>query len=118
MVVYVVNKWAKSNKGTIMGAALAANGLGGAVAVQIVSPIIEKSADGYKDAYLLIAAILLFVGALVVIFFKNEPKIQESHEAVSKDGKPKKKRGMNAEGLEFSEALRKPYFYASVLCVF
>ena len=117
MVGYVVNKWAKSNKGTIMGAALAANGLGGAIAVQIVSPIIEKSSTGYKNAYLLVAVILFAVGILIVAFFKNEPKNSEAV-AEKTETNPKKKRGMNADGLEFSEILRKPYFYVSVVCVF
>ena len=40
MVGYVIDRWHKKNKGTIMGAVLAANGIGGAVAAQILSPII------------------------------------------------------------------------------
>ena len=40
MVSIVVNKWVKTNKGTITGIILAANGIGGAVAIQIISPII------------------------------------------------------------------------------
>ena len=50
MVGYVVNKWCRENKGTIMGFVLAANGVGGAVATQIVSPIIYDKNDifGYR----------------------------------------------------------------------
>jgi sugar phosphate permease len=58
MVGYVVNIWCKENKGTIMGAILASNGIGGAIALQIVSPIIESKNTGYKTAYFLIAIIL------------------------------------------------------------
>lgn len=42
MVGCIVNKWCFEKKGTIMGAVLAANGLGGATAIQIVGPIIES----------------------------------------------------------------------------
>ena len=50
MVGYIVNRWCKNNRGTIMGAVLASNGVGGALAMQIVSPIIESGATGYKKA--------------------------------------------------------------------
>jgi MFS family permease len=46
MVGYVVNHWCKENRGTIMGAILAANGLGGAIAAQVVSPIINSRTMG------------------------------------------------------------------------
>ena len=38
MMGTVINNWATKNKATITGAVLAANGLGGAVAAQILSP--------------------------------------------------------------------------------
>ena len=70
MVGNVVNKWCKENRGTVMGAVLAANGLGGALAAQIVTPIIyqEGNAFGYRSAYKLVACILLVVGALAMIY--------------------------------------------------
>ena len=53
MVGCIVNRWCRSNKGTIMGAVLAANGIGGALAAQIVMPIIYSEGDpfGYRKAY-------------------------------------------------------------------
>ena len=41
MVGYVVGKWFKENKGTVMGVILASNGLGATLAIQIVGPIID-----------------------------------------------------------------------------
>ena len=38
MVGYVINIWSKNNKGTIMGAVLAANGVGGALALVTPTP--------------------------------------------------------------------------------
>ena len=51
MIGYIVNLSCNKNRGTIMGIVLAANGIGGALGVQIVSPIIESSVFGYQTAY-------------------------------------------------------------------
>ena len=115
MVGYVIGRWCKEHKGTIMGAVLAANGLGGALAAQIVGPIISGSADGfgYRWAYQLTAAILLTVGIIVVVLFKNAPDNSLS-EAPGK----KKPKGASWSGLTFSECLHTPYFYAACSCIF
>ena len=117
MVGYVVNKWCREKKGTIMGAVLAANGLGGAIAVQVVSPVIDGGADGfgYRRAYLLIAAVLFAVGLLVVSLFRNEPK---GHVAPSVGTVEKPSDKKEWEGLSYSQVLKTPYFYLMLLCVF
>ncbi len=114
MVGYVVNKWSRENRGTIMGAILAANGLGGALATQVVTPVIGSD-GGYRHAYFLIAAVLLAVGVIVVIFFKDRPKtINDLTVAPSK----KKSRGQVWVGIELSKATKKAYFYGALVCVF
>lgn len=115
VVGYVVNKWVKKNRGTIMGAVLAANGVGGALAMQIVSPIIERGATGYKLAYLVIAGVLLVAGVLIVSLFRTNPPREESSDVKVEK---KKSRGQAWEGLEYSEIKRKGYFYATLVCVF
>ena len=118
MVGYVVTKWSRENKGTIMGFILAASGVGGATAIQIVSPVIESETNpfAYRNAYFLIAAILLAVGAIVVILFRNNPK------GAAADKKPyvktRKKSKNSWDGLEFSKATRKIYFWGACVCVF
>ncbi len=114
MVGYVVNKWCKKNKGTIMGAVLAANGLGGALSAQIVSPIIE-SAYGYKAAYFLIAAIFLVVGSIVVGFVREQPREGEGEVGEST---PKKRRGDNWIGVESDAVLKKVYCWGALGCIF
>lgn len=117
MVGYVVNVWCRENKGTIMGAILASNGIGGAIAMQIVSPIISSSATGYKNAYLLIAATLTVLLVLLVIFFKDKPKNSEGE--LSKElGKGKKKRGQEWVGIDFKVLIKKWWFYLALVCVF
>ena len=125
MMSAVVGVWCKKNKGTITGIILSANGLGGAVAVQIISPIIFKPSNnplgyepfGYRNSYKLVAFILAIVLLLVLLFFKERPK------GVSKDqlvvGKKKKKvRGTGWVGMDFSVAVKKPYFYFAMICIF
>ena len=74
MVGGIVNRWFKENTGTIMGAVLAVNGIGGAIAAQIVSPIINEpgNAFGYQNAYKLVAVILLAAAIVIAIFFKEK----------------------------------------------
>ena len=74
MIGCVINKWCKENRGTIMGAVLAANGIGGAIAIQLLSPIIEAGGDSYRNAYFISGCAVLLVGILVAIFMKESPK--------------------------------------------
>ena len=115
MIGYIVNKWCRKKRGTITGAILATNGIGAAVATQVVSPTINQSAYGYQNAYRLVAVILLVVFALVMIFFKNNPKDAEEE---STDAPKKKGRGESWEGIEYSSAVKKAYFYSALICVF
>lgn len=115
MVGAIINKWCKERKGTIMGAVLAANGVGGAIAIQIITPIIETGAFGYRNAYRLSALALLIVCVIIMLFFKNSP-------ANDKDGKmvvsKKKSRSRDWTGIEYGKAVKMPYFYCALICIF
>ena len=115
MVGFVVNRWAKENKGTIMGAVLAANGIGGAIAMNIVSPIIASHSTGYKTAYLVIAAVLLVVGIIVVSLVRDTPKGKENQPV---DISKKKARGESWLGLDYHQTKKTWYFYGAIFCVF
>lgn len=115
MVGYVVTRWCKENKGTIMGLVLASNGIGGAIAIQILSPIIASGTDGYKTAYIVVACILAAVATLLAIFFKSSPKGKEGEKTPV--GK-KKGRGTDWIGIEFGAALKKSYFWGILFCIF
>ncbi len=116
MASVVINKWCTKNKGTITGIVLAANGLGGAISAQILSPIIFEEGNplGYRNSYNLVAAILVVLLVLVLIFFKDAPKGSDKSVTVKK----KKARGTGWVGMEFSDTVRKPYFYVAIVCVF
>lgn len=115
MIGHVISAWFRENRGTVMGFALAANGVGSALAAQIVSPIINRPGDpfGYRKAYLLTALLLAIAGALVLAFIREYP---------SGGGKaaagPRRRRGQNWSGLTAGQAMATPYFYAAALCVF
>lgn len=113
MVGTVVSRWFTTNRGTVMGAILAANGLGATLALQIVTPIINESVFGYRNAYKLTAVILLIVGTLVVLLLRNDPKEQEQGQA-----KKKAKRGRSWAGVTYSDGVKKAYFYGAVACIF
>lgn len=115
MVGYVVNKWCRGSRGTIMGVILASNGIGAAVATQVLSPIINQTALGYQNAYRLVALLLLIVFVLVMVLFKNKPMDTEEE---STDAPKKKGRGQSWEGVEYNSAVKKAYFYSALICIF
>ena len=119
MVSAVINKWCTKNKGTITGAILAANGLGGALAIQIISPIIfeEGNPFGYRNSYLLVSAILAVTLVLIIIFFKEKPKDCTEEKTVI-GAKKRKIRGTGWVGMDYSVGLKKPYLYVALLCIF
>ena len=117
MTSTIINRWCKKNKGTITGATLAANGIGGAIAVQIISPIIfeEGNPFGYRNSYRLVCAILLAMLLIVLLFFHDKPK-GETKKTVAVD-KKRKVRGTGWVGMDYETAVRKPYFYVALLCM-
>lgn len=117
MISSVVNRWFDKNKGTVMGIILSANGIGGALAAQIVTPIIyeEGNAFGYRNAYRLVACILVVLLVLVVIFFKEEPKGYDGDKIVTKH---KKMRGREWVGIKYSKLKKLPYYYLTLVCIF
>ena len=107
MVGAVVNKWCKKNKGTIMGLALASNGIGAAIALQILSPIIQKEVFAYKNAYRLVAVILSAVMILIIIFFRSAPKGVDAKGVIEKKQKP-----------DYKAILKTPYLYPAAFFIF
>lgn len=115
MVSSVINRWCKENKGTIMGATLAANGIGGAVATQIVTPIIYKQGDafGYRKAYILTAIIFVAVMIIMLILYREKAESTEINE-------PKKNSNdmSSLKGDDFKKIVKNKYFYVLVVCIF
>lgn len=110
MIACVVAKWCKKNVGTMMGIILAANGIGGAFATVLFTPIINSSVFGYRKAYYIVAAIFAVLFVLALTLYKEKSSSGESG--------AKKAKYTYWEGIPLAEVLKKPYFYVTVLCVF
>ncbi len=140
IVGYVVEKWFTDNKGTLMGILLAANGLGGLVSEIAVNKIVldytQSIAEGegvypalirffadllgvtgWRLSYLLTALLFLITGTVVFCIMKDSPAHMGLTPPVSAKaaGKP---RGLDWEGYDTGDILKKPYFYLSGFCVF
>lgn len=112
----IIRRWFKKDIGRYTGIALAANGIGGAVSAQIISPLISDEANpfGYRNAYLISAVFIAVAGILVLIFLRERPKNEELEVVTT----GKKRRGVSWEGIPLKTALRRPYFYVAAVIVF
>ena len=115
MVGCVIGKWCRENRGTVMGAVLAANGVGGAIAIQLLSPVIEGGGQQYRNAYFISGAAVLAVGVIILLLMREAPQAGAPHDAPVKH---RKKRGRTWAGIPFSRAKTLPYFYVALACIF
>lgn len=113
IVGFIVNKWCKENRGTIMGAILASNGIGATIATEVLRPIIRRDATSFKESYIIVAITLGVIALLFLFLYKDK----KSDDTVA-TGKKKSKRGQNWTGIEYKDAVKKPYFYMSLVCIF
>lgn len=116
MVGYVVGIWCSENKGTIMGAILASNGLGGAVAIQLAGSLIDPSVVGsYRAAYRMIACVVAVTALILLVLFRDKPRERTVRPVAATK---KKSRGVDWVGIEFSVAVKKWYFWGALVCIF
>lgn len=116
MISYIIRRWCRHNTGKILGIVLAANGFGGALAAQVITPIIYEEGNpfGYRNAYWMMVGILLLVAAVVVPLMKENPPEQ----VIGPVQQTKKKEDNRQwKGLDYAHAVKTAYFIPSVLCV-
>lgn len=118
VVGFVIGKWFTEHVGTVMGIVMAANGLGVAVAAQIISPLIDSGTFGYRKAYLVTAAVLFGVALLAFFFFRDEPEGYTGKKELPTGKKKQPKRARKWDGIAYEEAKKMPYFWIMALCVF
>ena len=111
----MVKRWFTGKTGTILGIVLAANGLGGAVAAQIVGPIIDSGDFGYRKAYTLVLCIVAAMGVLAVCLLREKPRDHQGELVVKNQ---KKARGGGWVGVELSAAKKQGYFIPSLIGIF
>ena len=116
MTSSIIRRWFKKDIGKYIGIVYSANGVGGALAAQLVSPMINDSVNafGYRSAYRLVAIIVLIAGAAIVAVLRENPKTPE--EAGERD--KTKKKASSWKGIEFDKAKKMPLFYLAGSTVF
>ena len=124
MTSAVIRRWFDKDIGKYTGIVFAANGVGGALAAQILDPFINNTSgylingrlfQGYQVSYLLVAALLVVFGTVVVILLRV-PKSAPIPTAPAK--KKKAARGSTWIGIDYATAKRSSYFYITILVVF
>ena len=112
----IVRRWFHQNVGTYTGIVMSANGIGGAIAAQIITPIINNGETfGYRKAYLLSAIIALAISVFILIFLRDNSAEGTPVEAGKKKKAP---RGALWAGIAYEEVKRKAYFYIAAVLVF
>lgn len=116
MVGIIVRRWFKQDIGRYTGIVMSANGIGGAIAAQIISPIINNGETfGYRKAYLLCAAVAFAIGIVILILLRDTPG--DSSVVDSKQKKTPKK-GALWVGIEYAVVKKQAYFYIAAALVF
>ena len=111
MASTVIRHWFDKDVGRYTGIALAANGIGGAVAAQIISPFIYSSDPfGYRTAYK-ISTLAVVVISIVIFVLMKEPIDRPIVTS-------KKKASANWQGLSYKQVQKKPYFYLMAALIF
>ena len=112
----IVRRWFKENIGKYTGIVMSANGIGGAIAAQIVSPIINNGETfGYRKAYLLSAVIVLAISAFILTFLRDNPN---DDTVIAGKQKKKPKKGESWVGIEYEVVKKKSYFYMTAALIF
>ena len=112
----IVRRWFKEDIGKYTGMVMSANGIGGAIAAQIISPIINNGETfGYRKAYLLMAVINVSISILILSFLRDNPS---DGFAIPGKQKKKPKKGVIWTGIEYSIVRKKAYFYVAAALVF
>ena len=112
----IVRRWVKEDIGKYTGIVMSANGIGGAIAAQIISPIINSGeAFGYRKAYLLSAVLSLIISVFILLLLRDNPNADTVIE-----GKQKKipKKGKLWVGIEYDVAKKHAYFYIAAALTF
>lgn len=112
----IVRKWFKQDVGKYTGIVMSANGIGGAIAAQVISPIINNGETfGYRKAYLLCALITFIISAFIVLFLRDS---SDDGPIVADKQKKTPKKGTLWVGIEYAILRKKVYFYIVAALVF
>lgn len=112
MASTVVRRWFDQDIGKMTGIVMSANGIGGAIAAQIVTPMIDEEPFGYRKAYLLSAIVSIAISVVIIIFLRDNPAADTPPSKGTKKAK-----GAIWDGIPFADVKKKPYFYLSFVMI-
>lgn len=118
-VARLTDSWFVRHKGAVLGAVMAASGLGGAVLGVTLETAIR--AFGWRESFLLGAGLMAAAGVLVLIIVRDHPKqlgLQPVRGEEAQKKRPARAGCAAWEGLSMRRLLRRPYFYLTALSVF
>ncbi len=109
IISILLKQWVRKGFGTLMGVVMSCSGLGAAVGVQVMSPVLFQEGNplGFRDAYKL-CCLILIVAAVAVIALAKENKESETN-AAKVSASVKKAAGTVAS---------KGFMFFVVICVF
>ena len=124
MASTVIRRWFDKDLGKYTGIVFGANGVGGAVAGQILDPFINNEAgytlagrhfEGYQVSYLLVVAILVVFGIIAVSLLR----VPKEYPIPTTPAKKKKAaRGGTWVGIDYATAKQSSYLYITIAVVF
>ena len=113
----LVNAWFRTKVGLMIGICSAASGIGGMLFNPMGGAII--STWGWRAAYLTFGGmILLIVTPLIGLLLRNRPEEKGLEPYGTGEISGETKREIEADGVEYSKALRMPAFYAVLVFAF
>lgn len=124
MASTIIRRWFDKDIGKYTGIVFAANGVGGALAAQILDPIINNENgytlqghhfQGYQTSYLLVAGFLVIFGITIVALLRD-PK--DAPVPTTPIKKKRAARGSTWIGVDYATVKRSSYFYITILAVF
>lgn len=124
MTSTIIRRWFNKDIGRYTGIVFAANGVGGALAAQILDPIINTEAgftlfgrhfQGYQTSYLLVALLLVAFGTVIICLLRSPENVPLP---ASPANKKRVARGSTWVGVDYADTKRTAYFYITILVVF
>ena len=113
----MVNRWFRTRVGFFIGLCSAASGIGGILFNPVGASLI--SAYGWRVAYWVFGAVILcVVSPILALLLRDNPKDKGLEPFGAVDRPQQSAPGNDAEGVEYTKALRMPAFYGMVVFAF
>ena len=115
MASTIVRRWFHKDVGRYTGIVMSANGIGGAIAAQIITPLINNGDPfGYRNAYWISALISLAISVVIILLLRENPN---GGPAIQEKTEKSARKATSWEGLEYGQIKTKPYFYVTAVLV-